>query len=363
VEVVVSSSLVVPKSIPEGWGLAVRDETMSIDDVKLILDRFAVLEAYRKKYQQDAVARREIEAAQRWHETRIGQLMPEPEPGKRTDLNPSVATDRLLSKDQRHEFRLLAEHIEVVEQELPKGNTSRRGLIRAIRAFIREHTPAKPDAEIIDVTVTEDGAEEDGAEEQVSYQLWHGDFRDRLTELEDGSVDLILTDPPYPKDDLPLYSDLAEHAARLLGPRGLLVTYAGTMFLPEVLNRLSEFLTYGWTLNLNLAGSSSRIMGRHIIQTWKPLLVYSTGTFPSGEWKTDVIYSDAPEKSDYEWQQNAWAAYDVIEKWSPPDGLVVDPFLGVGTFGVAATRAGRRFVGVELDGDRFLKAEGRLADG
>ena len=55
----------------------------------------------------------------------------------------------------------------------------------------------------------------------ANVKILLGDFRDRLNALSDGSVDLILTDPPYPKDDLPLYSDLAKHAARLLGPRGL----------------------------------------------------------------------------------------------------------------------------------------------
>jgi DNA modification methylase len=32
----------------------------------------------------------------------------------------------------------------------------------------------------------------------------------------------------------------------------------------------------------------------------------------------------------------------------PPDGLVLDPFVGVGTTGVVARRLGRRFVGIEL---------------
>jgi site-specific DNA-methyltransferase (adenine-specific) len=38
----------------------------------------------------------------------------------------------------------------------------------------------------------------------------------------------------------------------------------------------------------------------------------------------------------------------VVEGFTSPDGLVVDPFTGTGTTGVAAVRAGRRFQGFEL---------------
>lgn len=46
----------------------------------------------------------------------------------------------------------------------------------------------------------------------------------------------------------------------------------------------------------------------------------------------------------------------------PPGGLVLDPFCGNGTTGVAAQRLGRRFVGVELDADYAEGARTRLRD-
>jgi site-specific DNA-methyltransferase (adenine-specific)/modification methylase len=46
---------------------------------------------------------------------------------------------------------------------------------------------------------------------------------------------------------------------------------------------------------------------------------------------------------------------------STPDGLVLDPFMGVGSTGVAALELGRRFVGMELDPGYFAAAEQRLA--
>jgi DNA modification methylase len=41
--------------------------------------------------------------------------------------------------------------------------------------------------------------------------------------------------------------------------------------------------------------------------------------------------------------------------------VVVDPFTGTGAFGVGVLAVGRRFVGVELDAERFNGAADRLA--
>jgi DNA modification methylase len=45
----------------------------------------------------------------------------------------------------------------------------------------------------------------------------------------------------------------------------------------------------------------------------------------------------------------------------PPGGLVLDPFCGSGTTGAAAALEGRRFVGIELDGDYARIARARIA--
>ena len=50
-----------------------------------------------------------------------------------------------------------------------------------------------------------------------------------------------------------------------------------------------------------------------------------------------------------------------IELTTQPRDLVLDPFMGSGTTGVAALRAGRRFIGIELDPTHFDTACRRVA--
>lgn len=46
----------------------------------------------------------------------------------------------------------------------------------------------------------------------------------------------------------------------------------------------------------------------------------------------------------------------------PPDGIVLDPFMGSGTTGVAAIMSGRKFIGIERDPEYFEIACRRLSD-
>jgi predicted methyltransferase len=71
----------------------------------------------------------------------------------------------------------------------------------------------------------------------TNYKLICGDFFEQSQkEIEDNSIDLIFTDPPYGKEYLSLYQELARLASRVLKRGGCLVTYVGHIILDEVLN-------------------------------------------------------------------------------------------------------------------------------
>lgn len=347
------SALVVPdprsEMYPVGWGLEVAGPVIEATDSWDLLERWeALLRVVDDYVGALGPVAFEVRVALRLIDKRRGELLGPARPGTRTDLRPPVAGGYDVPERTAHRYRLIAEHWDdVIRPALSSAARDGKPALATqthCLALIREHTPARPDASPPDSEAGDD-----------RVRLLHGDFRERLSVLEDHSVDLIVTDPPYKTEALPLYSALSEHAARLLGPRGILFCWSGQMFLPEILARLGEHLRYGWCFALQEPGS--RVMGRHITQGWRPVLAFTPGTWPSGEWGADWLASPESDKTDYAWQQSAAPARQLIERFSPPDGLVVDPLMGVGSFGRAAREVGRRFVGVELDAGRFARAE------
>ncbi len=53
----------------------------------------------------------------------------------------------------------------------------------------------------------------------------------------------------------------------------------------------------------------------------------------------------------------------LIEQFTDPDEVILDPFCGGGTTGVAALKAGRRFIGIEIDEKYARRASARIAGG
>lgn len=52
----------------------------------------------------------------------------------------------------------------------------------------------------------------------------------------------------------------------------------------------------------------------------------------------------------------------LIERFTDPGDIVLDPFCGSGTTGVACVRTGRRFIGIEIDPTYYAIAQRRIAD-
>ena len=88
--------------------------------------------------------------------------------------------------------------------------------------------------------------------EDETIKIECGDFRDLSRKINDESIDIIITDPPYPYEFINLWSDLAEIASRILKPSGFVIAYTGKLYLLEVMNRLGEHLEYYWMMSYKM---------------------------------------------------------------------------------------------------------------
>lgn len=330
------------------------EQASSIDDASELRAQAEAIKTYARAR---SLSQEAIGAAQTIYiraGMRIGEL-DEESPGGRGKLSPRGDS---LGRDVAHRLRTLADNRELVEELLtnlaPKGEATQTAIISAIKRdqaqFVdddaRNIVPARLDA----------------METGRGWTVYGGDFRTVLEAIAPESVDIIVTDPPYMAEALDLWADLAIVASRILVPGGILVALSGKISLPEVIQRLRSHLQYGWVYNSPVPGPSTRILARHIAQEWKPWLAFSKGPWPSGriDWHPDVLDGGPLSKTRYRWEQSDAPAIQLIHFLCPGNGLVIDPFMGTGTYGVAALRAGRRFVGVEVDSERFRRSALRL---
>ena len=175
------------------------------------------------------------------------------------------------------------------------------------------------------------------------------------------SVDCIVTDPPYPEEFLPCYGKLAELAARVLKPGGSLLAMAGHMYLPRVMAELErEGLAYHWTLAYMVPGQSARVWVRRVMQEWKPVLWFVKGEY-AGPTVGDAVKSEVRDKGHHHWGQSESGMAALVEKFTRPGDVVLDPFLGGGTTGIAALKLDRRFVGVDVDAECIVTTKARIA--
>jgi len=200
----------------------------------------------------------------------------------------------------------------------------------------------------------------------ASYRINRCGVGDLTRRLEPESVDLILTDPPYAKIAIPLYEDLARLAAYALRPRGSLLVMVGQMYMLELAELMGRHLHYRWTIAYmkRRGGSPMLSLRTHRVQAfWRPVLWLTRDAYGSdGPIHPDVIDAGLPERGLHRWQQDVPGMTTIIERWTLPGDLVVDPFLGAGTVGVAAVSTGRRFVGCDVDPEAVAISKARLRD-
>jgi ParB-like chromosome segregation protein Spo0J len=152
---------------------------------------------------------------------------------------------------------------------LPEGRTL--DVTRAER-IAREHHSTQRRIEPVTPHVSED------------LTILHGDFAEVL-QAEDLTGAVVITDPPYPREFLPLWIELADFTLNY-GCEAL-VTMVGQSILPEALDAISAAVRppltsddeqtrweYRWCGAYLTPGPAARVWSGKIGAAWKPVLMF-----------------------------------------------------------------------------------------
>ena len=190
-----------------------------------------------------------------------------------------------------------------------------------------------------------------------SPEIRRGDFREVLADIEDNSVNAIVTDVPWPVGGWSLspdlYPDLAKFARRVLVPGGVCAALVGQRYLPQLIAALADQLDWCWQLAYVVPAGpdgSASVYAHHY-----PVVVFTNGPRRFGLGfcsdvirASDVIEAEPGDKSRHEHAKSVDGMAELISRVSDPGDLLVDPFAGSGATGRAACKIGRRFVGSDI---------------
>jgi hypothetical protein len=200
-------------------------------------------------------------------------------------------------------------------------------------------------------------------------KIFYQKFQDGSQNIQDNSVDAIITDPPYPIEYIDLWQDMFDVADRILKPSSFLVAYANHQNL-DLIFKLPNPLKYYWIFKLDFTAKPIA-MGRNLIATWKPVLVYQKMPFKKIETTIEDRVKEL-KKFDYNerdlhednWGQSLGKFEYLIDVFTKPGDLIVEPFAGTGTTLVAAKNMKRKCIGYEIEEEKYKSIiEGRIVKG
>lgn len=192
----------------------------------------------------------------------------------------------------------------------------------------------------------------------IDFRL--GDFETVFSDIPDGSIDCIITDPPYPKEFLECWTKLARFAKRVLKPNGFCIAYSGHIYLDNVMSRMCEHLDYYWIFSMYQPGATQIVHPRSIMAAWKPILIYQNGLSKNNKVIRDYFISEQREKTGHDWQQSLSGVNYLIEMFTNEGDLICEPFAGSGTTIVAAKQMNRKVIASEIDETTYNIAKSNL---
>lgn len=211
-------------------------------------------------------------------------------------------------------------------------------------------------------------------------QFWNGDCLELMADIPDGVVDMICTDPPYGMDFQSNHRK--EQHAKIAGDKDLgwlpdfvresyRVAADGTahyffcsyhkidVFKQELEKHFKIKNLLVWEKNNTSMGDLTGDFAPKLEFCW---FVHKGRALIRGKRDPNIFKFARTQNELHPTQKPVELMEYLIEKFSDPGQIILDPFAGSGTTAVAAERTGRRWICIERDPDYYLNACARVLD-
>ena len=235
-------------------------------------------------------------------------------------------------------------------------------------------------------------------------RLMNGDCLERMKEIPDGSVDMILTDPPYGTtackwDSIIPLEPMWEQLKRIIKPNGAIVLFGSEPFSSFLRVSNLEYYKYDWVWERNnVTGqfqAKNKPMNKHelisvfTLASMAPNFGMKPKYYPVGLVKCNKserqtnpeslgerkkanyitmmtgnpksILSFKNERGLHPTQKPVALMEYLIKTYTNENETVLDFTMGSGSTGVAAKNLNRNFIGIEQDPNYFKIATDRIS--
>lgn len=227
-------------------------------------------------------------------------------------------------------------------------------------------------------------------------KLLQGDCLERMKEIEAGSVDMVLTDPPYGTtackwDTVIDLDQMWEQLKRIVKPNGAIVMTASQPFTTALIGSNPKWFKYCWVWDKRRV-SNPQLAKHQPLKHHEDVIVFSNGGgrapyYPQGlqdvvkprkkdssslghcvrkdyvQTKTGypkTIQTFPFEAGHHPTQKPVALMEYLIRTYTNEGETVLDFTMGSGTTGVACKNLNRNFIGIELDENYFRIARDRI---
>ncbi len=182
--------------------------------------------------------------------------------------------------------------------------------------------------------------------------LYQGDCLEIMPTLD--KVDAVVTDPPYGVDfKYESHNDTSDGYTEWCGDwKAELDTLVdGPIAISCGMANLQDWPKATWVLCWHKPAS----MGRCAVgfNNWEPVLIY--GKIRNGQiadvFKAPIVPD--PSLDGHPCPKPLGWGLALVDRITKPQDVILDPFMGSGTTGVACAKMGRKFIGIELEPKYF----------